>query len=54
MNLCISDPCEVFSWGDNSNFTLGHANEHRCQGPEQIDVFRKQNITLKEVRFIFI
>ncbi|KAJ8314789.1 hypothetical protein KUTeg_006939 [Tegillarca granosa] len=44
-----SDPCEVFSWGDNSNFTLGHANEHRCQGPEQIDFFKKQNITLKEV-----
>ncbi|KAK2162357.1 hypothetical protein LSH36_100g11000 [Paralvinella palmiformis] len=40
---------EVFTWGDNSNFTLGHGNEQHRRYPEAVEVFRKQGISIKQI-----
>lgn len=45
-----ADRQEVYTWGDNSNFTLGHKTEQRRPAPEVVDVFRKQQIAMKQVR----
>jgi len=47
---CISDTSETYTWGDNSNFTLGHASEQRRSNPEALEVFRKLKISVKDVR----
>ncbi|KAL3883749.1 hypothetical protein ACJMK2_029983 [Sinanodonta woodiana] len=44
-----SDPSEIFTWGDNSNFTLGHSTENRRCGPEPVDEFRKLGISIRQV-----
>ncbi|WAR08874.1 IBTK-like protein [Mya arenaria] len=45
----VSDGHEIFTWGDNSNFTLGHSTEQRRLTPEVVDVFRKMQKCLKQV-----
>ena len=40
---------EVFTWGDNSNFTLGHSIEVGRNAPEVVDEFRKRHIGVKQV-----
>ena len=45
----MKDRHEVYTWGDNSNFTLGHTSEHRRAGPEVVDEFRKLGVNLKQV-----
>ena len=44
-----NDRQEVYTWGDNSNFTLGHSTEQRRQAPEVVDFFRKQQTAIKQV-----
>ncbi|KAK3580483.1 hypothetical protein CHS0354_001084 [Potamilus streckersoni] len=44
-----ADPSEIFTWGDNSNFTLGHSTENRRCGPEPVDEFRKLSISIRQV-----
>lgn len=44
-----NDRQEVYTWGDNANFTLGHSTEQRRQAPEVVDVFRKQQNAIKQV-----
>ncbi|XP_025096853.1 inhibitor of Bruton tyrosine kinase-like isoform X2 [Pomacea canaliculata] len=43
------DPNEVYSWGDNTNLTLGHASEQRRSFPEVVDTFRRGNISVKQI-----
>lgn len=45
-----TDLCDVYTWGDNINLTLGHGKEQRRGHPEVIDEFRKKAIQVKEVR----
>lgn len=45
----MKDRHEVYTWGDNSNFTLGHTSEHRRSGPEVLDEFRKLGVNLKQI-----
>ncbi|KAL4233187.1 hypothetical protein ACF0H5_007871 [Mactra antiquata] len=45
----ISDNHEVYTWGDNSNFTLGHKTEQGRNYPEVIDEFRKKHIAIQQV-----
>ncbi|XP_060567937.1 inhibitor of Bruton tyrosine kinase-like [Ruditapes philippinarum] len=40
---------EVFTWGDNSNFTLGHSIEMGRNAPEVVDEFRKKHVGVKQV-----
>ncbi|XP_033741198.1 inhibitor of Bruton tyrosine kinase-like [Pecten maximus] len=49
VSFSSTDPTETFTWGDNSNITLGHSSENRRSYPEVVEVFRKQNITIKNV-----
>jgi hypothetical protein len=46
--LCLG-LCETYSWGDNTNFTLGHSTQQRKIYPEAIDTFRKEKINVFEV-----
>lgn len=49
--LCsITDPTEVYTWGNNSNFTLGHGNQQCRQHPELVDVFARSQNYIKQVR----
>ena len=42
-------PTEVYTWGDNSNFTLGHDSAKRRHHHEMIDSFQKASISIKQV-----
>ncbi|XP_013381620.1 inhibitor of Bruton tyrosine kinase-like [Lingula anatina] len=42
------EPSDVYSWGDNANFNLGHGNEQR-RNPELLELFHKGNISIKQV-----
>ncbi|XP_057690335.1 inhibitor of Bruton tyrosine kinase isoform X2 [Corythoichthys intestinalis] len=44
-----SDPTEVYTWGNNSNFSLGHGNQDSRQHPELVDVFAKTGVYVKQV-----
>ncbi|KAJ9579143.1 hypothetical protein L9F63_024751 [Diploptera punctata] len=41
--------CEVYVWGTNNNYSLGTGNEQSRSQPELLDMFRKQNISIKQV-----
>lgn len=43
------NPCEVYVWGTNSNYSLGTGNEQSRSQPELLDAFRKQGISIKQV-----
>ncbi|ELT94596.1 hypothetical protein CAPTEDRAFT_128118, partial [Capitella teleta] len=40
---------EVYTWGDNANFTLGHEKEQRKKHPERIEYFGRHGISIKQV-----
>ncbi|XP_028985270.1 inhibitor of Bruton tyrosine kinase [Betta splendens] len=44
-----SDPTEVYTWGNNTNFTLGHGNQESRQHPELVDVFARTGVYIKQV-----
>jgi hypothetical protein len=44
-----SNPCEVYVWGTNNNYSLGTGNEQSRSQPELLDAFRKQGISIKQV-----
>lgn len=53
-NLCpcsdlISDPTEVYTWGNNTNFSLGHGNQESRHHPEIVDLFSRSGIYVKQV-----
>ncbi|KAK7108349.1 inhibitor of Bruton tyrosine kinase-like [Littorina saxatilis] len=45
----VKDQNEVFSWGDNSNLTLGHASEQRRTVPEAVDTLRRLGVSVKQI-----
>lgn len=43
-------PLELFTWGSNTNFTLGHRDESTRQVPELLEnVQREDKVCIKEV-----
>lgn len=47
--LLITDPTEVYTWGNNTNFSLGHGNQESRQNPELVDVFARNGVYIKQV-----
>ncbi|CAH2249161.1 inhibitor of Bruton tyrosine kinase isoform X1 [Pelobates cultripes] len=45
----ISDPTELYTWGNNINFTLGHGNQQSKHHPELVDMFPRTGIYIKQV-----
>lgn len=44
-----TDPTEVYTWGNNNNFSLGHGNQESRQHPELVDVFARTGVYIKQV-----
>lgn len=44
-----SDPTEVYTWGNNTNFSLGHGNQQSRHHPEIVDLFSRSGIYVKQV-----
>ncbi|KAJ8290893.1 hypothetical protein GJAV_G00018920 [Gymnothorax javanicus] len=44
-----SDPTEVYTWGNNTNFTLGHGNQESRHHPEIVDVFARTGVYVRQV-----
>uniref|UniRef100_A0A674MUK2 Inhibitor of Bruton tyrosine kinase n=1 Tax=Takifugu rubripes TaxID=31033 RepID=A0A674MUK2_TAKRU len=44
-----ADPTEVYTWGNNTNFSLGHGNQESRQHPELVDVFARTGVYIKQV-----
>ncbi|XP_068613172.1 inhibitor of Bruton tyrosine kinase [Brachionichthys hirsutus] len=44
-----TDPTEVYTWGNNTNFSLGHGNQESRQHPELVDVFARIGVYIKQV-----
>ncbi|XP_064460638.1 inhibitor of Bruton tyrosine kinase-like [Ornithodoros turicata] len=45
----LSDPCEVYVWGSNENFTLGLASEQSPKHPELVEAFRRDGVAVTKV-----
>ncbi|XP_039603766.1 inhibitor of Bruton tyrosine kinase isoform X1 [Polypterus senegalus] len=44
-----TDPTEVYTWGNNTNFTLGHGNQQSKYHPELVDIFPRTGVYIKQV-----
>ncbi|XP_067882780.1 inhibitor of Bruton tyrosine kinase [Heterodontus francisci] len=44
-----TDPTEVYTWGTNTNFTLGHGSQQSKHHPELVDFFPRSGIYIKQV-----
>uniref|UniRef100_A0A8D0CM64 Inhibitor of Bruton tyrosine kinase n=1 Tax=Scleropages formosus TaxID=113540 RepID=A0A8D0CM64_SCLFO len=44
-----TDPTEVYTWGNNTNFTLGHGNHESRHHPEIVDFFSRTGVYIKQV-----
>ncbi|XP_056421935.1 inhibitor of Bruton tyrosine kinase isoform X2 [Hyla sarda] len=44
-----SDPTELYTWGNNINFTLGHGNQQSKHHPELVDMFPRCGIYIKQM-----
>ncbi|KAG7336221.1 hypothetical protein KOW79_000914 [Hemibagrus wyckioides] len=44
-----SDPTEVYTWGNNTNFSLGHGNQESRHYPEIVDLFARTRVYVKQV-----
>ncbi|XP_063772958.1 inhibitor of Bruton tyrosine kinase isoform X2 [Pseudophryne corroboree] len=44
-----SDPTELYTWGNNINFTLGHGSQQSKHHPELVDMFPRSGIYIKQV-----
>uniref|UniRef100_A0A4W3IR45 Inhibitor of Bruton tyrosine kinase n=1 Tax=Callorhinchus milii TaxID=7868 RepID=A0A4W3IR45_CALMI len=45
----FSDPTEVYTWGNNTNFTLGHGSQQSKYHPELVDFFPRSGVYIKQV-----
>lgn len=45
----FTDPTEVYTWGNNTNFSLGHGNQESRHHPELVDVFARTGVYIKQV-----
>lgn len=48
-SFLVTDPTEVYTWGNNTNFSLGHGNQESRQHPELVDVFARTGVYIKQV-----
>lgn len=48
-SFSLTDPTEVYTWGNNTNFSLGHGNQESRQHPELVDVFARTGVYIKQV-----
>lgn len=53
-HLFFSDPTELYTWGNNINFTLGHGSQQSKHHPELIDMFPRCGIYIKQVKSLVI
>uniref|UniRef100_H0ZQP8 Inhibitor of Bruton tyrosine kinase n=1 Tax=Taeniopygia guttata TaxID=59729 RepID=H0ZQP8_TAEGU len=44
-----TDPMEVYTWGSNINFTLGHGGQQGRHHPELVDLFPRNGVYIKQV-----
>ncbi|KFO30398.1 Inhibitor of Bruton tyrosine kinase [Fukomys damarensis] len=44
-----TDPTDVYTWGDNTNFTLGHGGQNSKHHPELVDLFSRSGVYIKQV-----
>ncbi|XP_047666724.1 inhibitor of Bruton tyrosine kinase isoform X5 [Tachysurus fulvidraco] len=44
-----NDPTEVYTWGNNTNFSLGHGNQDCRNSPEIVDLFVRTRVYIKQV-----
>ncbi|KAF1526758.1 Inhibitor of Bruton tyrosine kinase, partial [Eudyptes sclateri] len=44
-----TDPTEVYTWGNNINFTLGHGGQQGKHHPELVDLFPRNGMYIKQV-----
>uniref|UniRef100_A0A8C8LM66 BTB domain-containing protein n=1 Tax=Oncorhynchus tshawytscha TaxID=74940 RepID=A0A8C8LM66_ONCTS len=44
-----TDPTEVYTWGNNTNFSLGHGNQESRHHPEIVDLFSRTGVYVKQV-----
>uniref|UniRef100_A0A4W3IIQ3 Inhibitor of Bruton tyrosine kinase n=1 Tax=Callorhinchus milii TaxID=7868 RepID=A0A4W3IIQ3_CALMI len=44
-----TDPTEVYTWGNNTNFTLGHGSQQSKYHPELVDFFPRSGVYIKQV-----
>ncbi|XP_072250913.1 inhibitor of Bruton tyrosine kinase isoform X2 [Leuresthes tenuis] len=44
-----TDPTEVYTWGNNTNFSLGHGNQESRHHPEIVDMFARTGVYIKQV-----
>ncbi|KAJ3597364.1 hypothetical protein NHX12_000892 [Muraenolepis orangiensis] len=44
-----TDPTEVYTWGNNTNFSLGQGNQESRQHPELVDFFARSGVYVKQV-----
>ncbi|XP_077869618.1 inhibitor of Bruton tyrosine kinase-like [Saccoglossus kowalevskii] len=42
-------PTDVYTWGTNANFTLGHSNQQSRKHPDLVEEFAKKSISIKQV-----
>ncbi|XP_019711856.1 inhibitor of Bruton tyrosine kinase isoform X1 [Hippocampus comes] len=49
VTLKNADPTEVYTWGNNTNFSLGHGNQESRLHPELVDVFARTGVYIKQV-----
>lgn len=40
---------EVYTWGNNRNFTLGHGGQQGKHHPELVDLFPRNGVYIKQV-----
>lgn len=45
----VNEPTEVYSYGENTCYNLGHSRHTARQTPEPVDFFRRQGISLKQI-----
>lgn len=45
----IADLTEVYTWGNNINFTLGHGGQQSKHHPELVDLFPRNSVYIKQV-----
>ncbi|XP_033126307.1 inhibitor of Bruton tyrosine kinase-like isoform X2 [Anneissia japonica] len=44
-----SGPTECYTWGANTNFTLGHSNQHSRKHPELVEELVKKGLSIKQI-----
>ncbi|KAB0395689.1 hypothetical protein E2I00_014300 [Balaenoptera physalus] len=45
-----TDPTDVYTWGDNTNFTLGHGSQNSKHHPELVDLFSRSGVYIKQMQ----